>query len=324
VTIDERPIAVFDSGLGGLTVVRQLRTCLPWYPLVYFGDTARVPYGTKSPEAVCRFTNEIVRFLLRFDPCCIVAACNTASAVALPQVSRGLDIPLIGVVLPGAREAAAVARDGDVVAVIATTATIASNAYRSALSGVNPRLAVVQKACPLFVPLVEEGRRPDDAIVRMAVREYLEPIRRLHPAVVVLACTHYPMLEPAIADFLGPGTRLIDSGAATARHVEEVLAGQSPAAGVARHLAGVAVSRGGTLRPESRGSGGGSVESERPGLGGAPERGRLLCYVSDNPQQFQAIGSGMLGEPITDIVRACPEEFAALPVVDRVTHRLAV
>jgi glutamate racemase len=290
VPLEQRPIAVFDSGIGGLTVVRELRSRLPGHNLVYFGDTARVPYGTKSAETVGRFTDEIVRFLLRFEPRCIVAACNTASAVAVPELARQCDVPLIGVVQPGARDAAAAANDGDVVAVIATAATIASNAYRNAITQLNQRLAVVQKACPLFVPLVEEGRTEDDRLVRVAVHDYLEPVRRLKPAVVVLGCTHYPMLRKAIADFLGQHTTLIDSASATARSVERLVAGQ-------------------------------------PALSPQPDAGRLLCYVSDNPQQFQSIGSRILGEPITSVTRLCPEEFAvsaAPPPPTSLPERLAV
>ncbi|MCP4250142.1 MAG: glutamate racemase, partial [bacterium] len=270
----QQPIAVFDSGLGGLTVVRALRQRLPHHALIYFGDTARVPYGTKSASAVTRFTGEIVRFLSRFDPSCIVAACNTASAVAVPVVAREIDVPLVSVVLPGARDGASACRDGDVVAVIGTTATVSSNAYRNAINRLNPRLAVVQKACPLLVPLVEEGRRPDDAVIRLCLSEYLEPVRRLRPRAVVLGCTHYPMLKTPIGDFLGEQTRLIDSADATARYVEELLAA------------------------------GRSLSEDR-------DPGRLLCYVSDNPQQFQFLGSRMLGEPITDVARVCPEEFAS-------------
>lgn len=272
-----QPIAVFDSGVGGLTVVRALRERLPHHPIIYFGDTARVPYGTKSASAVTRFTGEIVRFLMRFDPSCIVAACNTASAVAVPAVAREIGVPLVGVVLPGARDGAAACRDGDVLAVIATTATVSSNAYRNAINRLNPRLAVVQKACPLLVPLVEEGRRPDDPVVRLCLSEYLESVRRLRPRAVVLGCTHYPMLKTPIAEFLGEQTRLIDSAASTARYVEELL------------------------------DAGRSLSDER-------DPGRLLCYVSDNPQQFQSIGSRMLGEPITDVARVCPEEFASVTV----------
>ena len=285
---ETRPIAVFDSGIGGLTVVRELRRRLPHQHLVYFGDTARLPYGTKSAETVQRFTEEIVRFLLRLDPCCIIAACNTASAVAVPPLARRSDIPLIGVVQPGARDAAAAARDGDVVAVIATSATISSNAYRNAISQLNRHLAVVQKACPLFVPLVEEGRTEDDTLVRVAVREYLEPVRRLKPAVVVLGCTHYPMLKRAVGEFLGPRTTLIDSARSTARYVARLVAG--PAA----------------LRRNA-------------------DPGRLLCYVSDNPQQFQSIGSRILAEPITDVARVCPEEFTVSgPTPAENLERLAV
>ena len=285
---ETRPIAVFDSGIGGLTVVRELRRRLPHHHLVYFGDTARLPYGTKSAETVQRFTEEIVRFLLRLDPCCIIAACNTASAVAVPALARRSDIPLIGVVQPGARDAVAAARDGDVVAVIATSATVSSNAYRNAISQLNRHLAVVQKACPLFVPLVEEGRTEDDTLVRVAVREYLEPVRRLKPAVVVLGCTHYPMLKRAVGEFLGPRTTLIDSARSTARYVARLVAG--PAA----------------LRRNA-------------------DPGRLLCYVSDNPQQFQSIGSRILAEPITDVARVCPEEFTMSgPTPAETLERLAV
>ncbi len=201
-----------------------------------------------------------------------MAACNTASAVAVPTGGSALEVPLLSVVIPGAKDAVEAAADGDVVAVIATAATISSNAYRNALNRLNPSLAVVQKACPLFVPLVEEGRRQDDAIVRMAVREYLEPIRRLRPAVVVLACTHYPMLKPAIGEFLGEQVVLIDSATSTARYVQSLVADSSA-------------------------------------LSEPTDAGRLLCYVSDSPEQFQSIGSGILGEPITDVVRVCPEEF---------------
>lgn len=273
--IDQRPIAIFDSGVGGLTVVRELRRRYPHHQLIYFGDTARVPYGTKGAETVTRFTSEIVRFLSRFDPCCIIAACNTASAVAVPAVARSLDVPLVSVVQPGSKDAAAAATNGDVVAVIATTATIASNAYRQALNRLNPRLAVVQKACPLFVPLVEEGRHATEALVRMAVADYLEPVRRLMPAVVILGCTHYPLLRPAIQRFFGQDTVLIDSASSTARYV------------------------GGLV-------GGGSA------LSSGTDPGRLLCYVSDNPQQFQSLGSRILGEPVNDVVRVCPEEFCAV------------
>lgn len=288
VPAERRPIAVFDSGVGGLTVVRELRKRLPAEHIVYFGDTARVPYGTKSAETVLRFTDEIVRFLLRLDPCCIVAACNTASAVGVPELTRRTRVPLVGVVAPGAKDAVAAATDGDLIAVIATAATIASNAYRNAICQLNPRLAVAQKACPLFVPLVEEGRAASDPIVRLAVREYLEPVRRLKPAAVVLGCTHYPLLKDAVSEFLGPQTELIDSATSAARYVEAL------------------ITHGDAL--------------STPG-----DAGRLTCYVSDNPQQFQSIGHRILGEPITNVARVCPEEIAlATPAPVERSDRLAV
>jgi glutamate racemase len=268
-----RPIAVFDSGLGGLTVVRELRRRLPHETLIYFGDTARVPYGTKSAATVTRFTQENCAFLRRFDPQCIVAACNTASALAVPALAEELDVPLIGVVEPGARAAVAACDDGALIAVIATEATVSSNEYRHAISRIKPSVPVVQKACPLFVPMVEEGRTPEDRLVRLAVSEYLEPLRRLAPSVVVLGCTHYPLLRPAISAFFGDGVAVVDSAAATALTVERLL------------------------------------RNEVDGQDRA--RGALLCYVSDNPQRFQSVGSRFLGEPITDVVRVCPEELYA-------------
>lgn len=185
---DDRCIGVFDSGIGGLTVVRELQRRLPNEAIVYFGDTARVPYGIKSTQTVSRFSREICEFLLRFDPKVIVVACNTASAVALTELEGTLPVPVYGVVEPGAREAVLHA-EGHTIAVIATEATILSDAYRKAMSKYNPSARVLQKACPLFVPLVEEGRSWDDPITRAVVRDYLEPVVRLDPKVLVLGCT---------------------------------------------------------------------------------------------------------------------------------------
>jgi glutamate racemase len=271
----QQPIAVFDSGLGGLTVVRALRRRLPDESIVYFGDTARVPYGPKSAEVVTRFTREIIHFLLRFDPKCIVLACNTASAVALPKLDGRYEVPVIGTIGPGAAAAVEAAGDG-LIAVIATEATIASNQYRNVIQGLNPRVRVVQKACPLFVPLVEEGRDERNGVVRAAVAEYLEPVRRLRPAVAVLGCTHYPLLRGALADFMGEQTVLIDTGDATAAAVERLLRGADA-------------------------------------LSGDPGAGRLLCYVSDDPQRFGSLSARFLGHPIMDVVRVCPEEFYVEP-----------
>jgi len=270
---DPRPIGVFDSGLGGLTVVAELRRQLPSEDLVYFGDTARVPYGTKSAETVIRFAREDCLFLLRFDPKMIVVACNTASAHAMPALVDALDVPVCGVVDPGSAAAVATA-DGRTVAVIATEGTIASDAYRRAIQALRPDLPVVQKACPLLVPLVEEGRTCDDPVVRTVLREYLEPLRALDPAAVVLGCTHYPLLKPAIAEVFDDSTLLVDSAEETASQVAQTL--------------------------ESSGN-----------LSDRTSNGTFKCYLSDNPDRFQTIGSRFLGQPITDVVWVSPELFFA-------------
>jgi glutamate racemase len=287
VSIDQRPIGVFDSGLGGLTVVRALRERLPEETLIYFGDTARVPYGPKSAEAVTRFTREILHFLLHFEPKLIVVACNTASAVAVPQLVDEFEVPMIGTVEPGAAAAAQASAAGGLVAILATEATIASNQYRNAINRHNPRVPVVQKACPLFVPLVEEGREERDPVVRLAVADYLEPIRRLRPSAVVLGCTHYPMLRGAIAEFFGAEVALVDTSEATAAAVTE------------------------SLR---------ASDSLSAGRG----HGRLFCYVSDNTQRFQSLSARFLGHTITDVVRICPEEFAALRAAEPARTQLRV
>ena len=269
-----RPIAVFDSGLGGLTVVRALQRLMPGENVVYFGDTARVPYGTKSADTVIRFTREIFDFLLHFEPKCIVAACNTVSAVALPELAPEVDVPVIGTVEPAAAVAAQ-ASAGGLIAILATEATIASNQFRSAIGRHNPRIPVVQKACPLFVPLVEEGRSERDPVVRLAVGQYLEAVRRLRPTTVVLGCTHYPMLAEAIGEFVGDGVTLVDPSEATAAAVRHRLEDSA------------------------------SLSTDR-------HHGRLLAYVSDNTQRFQSLSARFLGRTVTDVVRICPEEFAAL------------
>jgi glutamate racemase len=273
---DNRCIGVFDSGIGGLTVVRELRRRLPHEQIVYFGDTARVPYGIKSTETVTRFAREDCEFLLRFDPKMIIAACNTASAAALPELDGTLPVPICGVVEPGAREAVLHAT-GHTIAVIATEATIGSDAYRRAMKRYDPHVRVIQRPCPLFVPLVEEGRPCDDAIVQAVVRDYLEPIVRLDPKVIVLGCTHYPLLKEAITQVAGTGIRLVDSGEQTARVVVDRLT----AAGA---------------------------------LSSRSTAGDLHCYVSDNPQRFRELGQRFLNHSIVDVTWVSPEQFMATHV----------
>jgi glutamate racemase len=274
VLVDQKPIAVFDSGIGGLTVVRELRRRLPHEDIVYFGDTARVPYGTKTPDTVLRFARENCAFLMRMNPKCIVAACNTASAVCLPELQAETPVPLIGVVAPGAAAAVEAATHNRLIAIVATEATVTSNAYKNAVSALDATRPVVQVACPLFVPMVEEGIDPNDAIVRLLLKRYLAPLRRIEPAVVILGCTHYPMLRPALQAFFGDSVHLIDSGTAAAVNV-------------------------------------GSTLQSLDALSESTQPGSLHCYVSDNPRRFQAVGWRFLGEPVPDVVRVCTDGLTA-------------
>lgn len=215
------PIGVFDSGLGGLTVVRALRTLLPDESLIYVGDTARVPYGPKSPETVRRFAQQIADWLVLQQVKAIVIACNTATAHALDDLRAHLDVPVIGVIEPGARAAVAPSTAGSI-GVIGTSGTVASGAYERAIHAVAPSRVVHAHACPLFVPLVEEGW-VDHPATRLIVREYLAPLRTAGVDTLVLGCTHYPLLAGAIASEMGPDVRLIDSAEETARETRALL-----------------------------------------------------------------------------------------------------
>ncbi|MDD5557767.1 MAG: glutamate racemase [bacterium] len=218
----KRPIGVFDSGLGGLTVVRHLRRLLPGEAIVYFGDTARVPYGTKSPEAVVRFSLESCRFLLDRGVGAVVVACNTSSAVALDALRKECPVPVFDVVGPGARRAAEATRSGRI-GVIGTRATIMSGVYPREIARRNPAAAVTGVPCPLFVPLAEEGWLDRPATVEIA-REYLLPLRTADIDVLILGCTHYPALAGVIRLVMGDGVTLVDSGESCAAFVRERLA----------------------------------------------------------------------------------------------------
>jgi len=230
------PIAVFDSGLGGLTVVRQLIRRMPLESIVYFGDTARVPYGIKSAETITRFAQEDIEFLEAFQPKLMIAACNTASAVALPRLDAHCSVPLLGVVEPGARAAVAKTRNRRV-GVIGTEATINSGSYSRCIKTLAPGVDVIGKACPLLVPLVEEGRNSGDAIVLMALEEYLAPLKAGGVDTVVLGCTHYPLLKAAIRRVMGPGVSIVDSALETARAAAALLAASGALAPAASKLA---------------------------------------------------------------------------------------
>lgn len=253
-------LGVFDSGIGGLTVVRHLRRLLPTWSIVYFGDTARVPYGAKSDATVRRFAGEAVRFLSQFEVGRVVVACNTVSAVALRHLDREFPgIPIHGVIQPGAEAAVSATRSGRI-GVIGTRATVASGAYEQAIAGhakrAGARVRVWAAPCPLLVPLAEEGMENSKA-AREALKSYLEPFKARRVDTLILGCTHYPPFKRAIRSLLGPRVRLIDSGEATARR----------------------------LAREARGERGGA-------------RGTLRCYVSDIPRQFEAVGARFLGRHV--------------------------
>jgi len=219
--LDPRPIGVFDSGVGGLTVLRALRARFAGEPMVYLGDTARVPYGTKSAEVVTRYSLRNAAFLVAQDVKLLVVACNTASSVALPALRASLGIPVLGVIEPGARAAARVSRSGSV-GVIGTPGTIASGAYQRALAQERPGLRIQVQACPLFVPLAEEGWVQGD-VPRLVARTYLGPMRQAGIDTLVLGCTHYPLLRRVLTEELGPDVTLVDSAEATADEVGDLL-----------------------------------------------------------------------------------------------------
>lgn len=216
-----RPIGVFDSGIGGLTVVSALRTLLPNESIYYLGDTARVPYGGKSETTVQRYSLEIAAMLLDENAKTVVVACNTASALALPQLEQSLPVTVTGVILPGARAAVTKTRTGHV-GVIGTRATIKSGAYERALRSLNPDVRVTARACPLLVPLIEEGWL-ENAITDEIIMQYLGPLVAEGIDTLVLGCTHYPLLREAIARLLGDGVALVDSAENCANAVRELL-----------------------------------------------------------------------------------------------------
>ena len=221
-TYDPRPIGVFDSGLGGLTAVRELFRQLPHESVFYFGDTARLPYGNKSKETVTRFAVEIASFLVRQNVKCLVVACNTASSHALDTLQARFELPVIGVIEPAARAAVAASPRGRI-GVVGTLATVGSGAFAHAIGRLAPGATVIQRACPLFVPLVEEGWL-DTQVTRLVAEEYLTELRNAHLESLILGCTHYPMLKPLLAELMGARVTLVDSGAEAARATAVLLA----------------------------------------------------------------------------------------------------
>ncbi len=256
------PIGVFDSGIGGLTVVRELMRQLPNESIIYFGDTARLPYGPKSPETVIRYSREITSFLIGEGVKIVVVACNTATAHALPTLRAEYDLPIIGVIEPGSRAAAKATRSGSV-GVIGTQGTINSHAYERAIAAELPSARITARACPLFVPLVEEGWLETEA-TNLIAREYLGGLADAAVDTLVLGCTHYPLLKRAIGEVVGRQVRLIDSAEETAAETVATL----------RELG---------LTNESS--------------GGA----RYRFISSDVPDQFLRVGQRFLGAPIHNV-----------------------
>ena len=215
------PVGVFDSGVGGLTVAREISRQLPEENIVYFGDTARVPYGSKSQNTIIRFSEQIIRFLKTKQVKAIVLACNTASALALDAVRDEFDIPIMGVVIPGAR-AAVEATKNRKVGVVGTDATVQSGMYTKVIHEMAPDITVIEKACPLFVPLVEEGFK-EHVVTREIIEYYLESMRNTDIDAMILGCTHYPLIRSKIRDYMGDRIQIVNPAYETAMDLKKML-----------------------------------------------------------------------------------------------------
>lgn len=256
--MDTRPIGVFDSGLGGLTAVRELRRSLPGEDIVYFGDTGRVPYGTRGQDTILQYARQDIRFLISKNVKCILAACGTVSSVFPAQEAQRLPVPYAGVVETAARCAARATKNGKI-GVIGTAATVRSGSYERALRAFLPEVHITAKACPLFVPLVENGFiAKGDPVTALAVERYLREVRDAGVDTLILGCTHYPLLRPAIHAFMGDGVTLIDVGQSTALSAAEML------------------NRLGLLQDGTH-------------------KGSVHYYVSDTPDDFAALATIFLG-----------------------------
>ena len=257
-----KPIGVFDSGLGGLTVVREMRRRLPRETIVYFGDIARLPYGIKSKEQILNFSIQNTLFLLKQKIKALVVACNSSSSAAFPFLKRHFYLPVVDVIAPAAEAAVKVTRSGRL-GVIATQATVESRAYERALKKLNPKIKVSVQACPLFVPLVEEGWL-NGSITSKIVEGYLEPLKKHKVDTLILGCTHYPLLRHAIQKVVGSEVRLIDSAGPTVEKLASLL------------------EENGLSYPASR-------------------RGSLEIFVSDLPRNFVKVGESFLGEKLNHV-----------------------
>ena len=221
--MDDRPIGVFDSGLGGLTAVREIRSILPFENIIYFGDTSRVPYGGRSQEILLKYARQDIHFLRSFDIKALLVACGTVSTTALPTLEKESDLPILGVVEPACRQALAVTRNKRV-GLSATAASVRSGAYERTIAAMDGGVTVIARACPLFVPLVENGRyRVGDSVIETVAREYLEPLKAEGIDTLILGCTHYPLLTDIIGDIMGPGVTLVSAGEESAFELKRML-----------------------------------------------------------------------------------------------------
>ncbi|MEG8946514.1 glutamate racemase [Rosettibacter firmus] len=264
------PIGFFDSGIGGLTVVKSVIELLPNENIVYFGDTARVPYGNKSNETVIEYSLQAANFLLRKNIKLLVVACNTASSVALKELRRFLTIPVIGMIEPGSKMALQETKNGNI-GVIGTISTINNKAYSNQIKKLNPKVKVFEKACPLFVPLAEEGWINHKA-TELIAREYLKELKEKKIDTLVLACTHYPILSDVIQKVIGKNVKLVHSGEPAAKIIEEYLNGRG-------------------LRNTSN------------------QLGKREFYVSDVPNKFNEIAERFLGTKIKHLYKVELDEL---------------
>ncbi len=265
----DRPIGIFDSGVGGLTVAREIYNILPSENVIYFGDVGRYPYGGRSKDIIIKFTSQDIAFLIEQNVKFIICACNSASSVALDEISRNYKIGMIGVIRPGAEAAAARTHNGRI-GVIGTHATVNSNAYARTIHEINHDLKVFSLACPLFVPLAEEGYIDKEATYLIA-RDYLKTMQDVEIDTLILGCTHYPLLKHVIADVMGDAVTLIDSGEETAREVY-------------RHLTQT------------------GLLNSRASLAPPPE-GERKFFVSDVPEKFSQVAGRFLGRVVEKTTR---------------------
>jgi glutamate racemase len=258
----ELPIGIFDSGVGGLTVFKEVVSLLPHENIIYLGDTARVPYGTRSPQTVIKYSREITSFLLRKGIKLLVVACNTSSALSLPALKKENDISIIGVIEPGARRAAEMTQNKRV-GVIGTEGTVKSRAYEQAIREIDQRITVISRACPLFVPLAEEGW-VDNQVARLTAQSYLRPLCDEAIDTLVLGCTHYPLMEGIIREILGDGVCLVNSAQETAKEVQRAL-------------------------------------EEEKLTSAKKKKGSYRFYVTDNVERFIKVGERFLGRTLHSV-----------------------